>query len=165
MFRFFFLIAIIAATPSNAASWRVLESNQFQDWEASYNEYTSRNGYFCSAQTFNENSDVFRLNFYRDGAVHFLEVFNEEWNYFEGNATFTLRFDNGYNAVLKGKSWGDSLTHDFIDRKQTMAIFELLSVAKSLEILNSNNGVIGSFSLSGSNEALKRLIECFTGAD
>jgi len=162
-----FLIATVASIvfsiPSMSATWRVLESHKFQDWDATHNEYTSQNGQFCAAETENANGDVFRINFFKDGSVHFMEIFGSNWNFFEGKVNFTLDFDGGYSAELKGKSWGDAYTYDFVDQDKTFGMFGLMSQSKTVNVLNSNNGVIATFSLLGSDPALRKMMECFRG--
>ncbi len=159
------LVIPILATPSLSASWNSLETHSFQDWDATYNEYTSRNGRFCAAETSNPSGDVFRMNFFRDGSTHFLEIFNSNWSFFEGNVDFTLSFDSGYTVELKGRSWGDSFTYDFIDQDKTFAIFSIFSKATTVDVLNSNNGILGTFSLLGSEPALRKLVQCFSSSE
>ncbi len=77
-----------------------------------------------------------RLNFYRNGSS-FIEFFNPSWNLMKGEASFSLRFGSGFTVSFRGKSWGDSYTHDFTDKTMVQALFGLLVKEKSVQLLNA----------------------------
>ncbi len=103
-----------------------------------------------------------RLNFYRNGSS-FIEFFNPSWNLMKGEASFSLRFGSGFTVSFRGKSWGDSYTHDFTDKTMVQALFGLLVKEKSVQLLNANGAPLGSFSLAGSKAALQDLNNCVGG--
>lgn len=153
----------MACNATYASSWTVLESRQYQDWEASYNKNNSTDEHFCSAETKASNGTIFRLNFYQSANGSFLEVFNSDWTLRKGGARFSLDFGNGTSILLRGKAWPDAYTHDLIDKKNIYLLLGALHKFSKFQVTNSNGARVASFSLKGSSGALAVLDDCAGG--
>ena len=145
------------ATP---ATWEVLESKKFQQWETSRNRNHTTDQYFCAAQTSSKDGTYFRLNFYLDTKDAFLEFFNPKWKFRSGVVTFTMKVDDKLGIELRGKSWGNGYTHDFLEVEKMQIIVGVLLSGRSLTLINSNATKIGSFSLAGVKDAVRAWNEC-----
>lgn len=143
-----------------ATNWTAIEQKKFGYWEYTHNQYLNTGNKFCAAETHNNEGTTFRLNFFYDGKTHFLEIFNKDWDYFEGNVNFSVLFADGHKFEFKGKSWGNSYTYDFLDRKNTFVFLGLLSKNSKIKIINANNGNMGDFKLNGSNTAIQTMLKC-----
>ncbi|WP_377511824.1 hypothetical protein [Octadecabacter sp. R77987] len=160
-----FVLALILLTylPSVgfAQTFEQVRSVDYRDWNTAL--LRNRNGgrLFCAAETTNRDGTIFRLNFYRDGDA-FLEVFNPSWRLRSGAARFSLLADD-YRLDLRGQSWSNSVTHDFVDERNTLLLIGVIMEANRLRVLNANGAPMGDFSLSGSSAALQALGDCNQG--
>lgn len=148
------------STKDTNVSWTALERRNFGFWEYTHNQYITSGNKFCSAETRNPDGTILRLNFFNNGKVHFVELLNEQWDQFKGDIKFSMQFKDGYKIEFKGKSWGNAYTHDFLDKKNTMTFLSFLSKNSKVDVINSNNGNIGSFVLGGANAAIDTMLEC-----
>jgi hypothetical protein len=83
----------------------------------------------------------------------------------QGMARFALDFQIGsetFQAQLAGKSWGDSLTHDFTQVRNYQVVLGLIAKAKSFTVLNSNGTAIARFKGNGSMKALQSYEACLS---
>ena len=152
----------LLATGAFAASFTPLTQKRFERWESSLYRNDNTRQQFCAAETQSSQKTDMRLNFYRTGSS-FIEFFNPTWNLMKGEASFSLRFDSGFTVNFRGKSWGDSYTHDFTDKTMVHALFGLLVKEKSVQLLNANGAPLSTFSLAGSKAALQDLDSCVGG--
>ncbi len=135
------------------------DQRRFERWESSLYRSDNTRQEFCAAETANSQKTDFRLNFYKNGSS-FIEFVNPNWTLMMGEASFLLRFDSGYEVMCRGKSWGDSDTHDFTDRRMVHALLGLLVNEKSVQLLNANGAPLGTFSLAVAKAALQDLNAC-----
>lgn len=129
---------------------------------ASIYKNLGNNQLFCAAETRNGETD-FRINRYMASGETFLEIYNSSWSMMPGNVGFKIEFDiygENYSAKLRGRSWGDSYTHDFTDVKNYQALLGMIAQSKSLVIKNSNDAPIAEFDGSGAGDAVRSFIEC-----
>ena len=168
-----FLISILCFFPlhSFSTTWDILKTKKFGNWVSYYNQYNSgkNNGRkFCTSLVNNRDGTAYRLHFFPDGAVPFLEVFNKNWKIGQGNAKFTLLF-KGSNcewcnkgvANLPGQLWGNALTFDLVSVDDQMDMLAYLGENETVEIfLDSNNASLGIFTLTGARLAVTDMIHC-----
>lgn len=80
-----------------------------------------------------------------------------------GNTRFQIVLDvkgENYNAELRGRSWGDSYTHDFTDAKNYEMLLGLIAAAKSFDIKNANSAPVARFDATGARDALLAYLAC-----
>jgi hypothetical protein len=160
------VMALISQTvwsgPLLAAEFRPEKTARYGDWEASLYRNLGNNQLFCAAETRGGDTD-FRVNSYKSSGETFIEVYNSNWTMMQGDVRFTFVLDvsgESYEAELRGRSWGDSYTHDFTDVKSYNALLGLLARSGSIQLRNSNSAVIATFSGHGAMEALDTYRKC-----
>lgn len=148
--------------PLLAAEFKPEKTARYGDWEASLYRNLGNNQLFCAAETRGGGVDL-RINSYKSSGETFIEVYNSDWTMMQGDVRFTFVLDvsgESYEAELRGRSWGDSYTHDFTDVKSYNALLGLLARSGSIQLRNSNSAVIATFSGRGAMEALQTYRKC-----
>ncbi|WP_454288666.1 hypothetical protein [Rhizobium arsenicireducens] len=167
--RIFILIAVFSLVTSqltgaaaNAAEFRPEKTVRHGVWEATLYRNLGSNQLFCAAETRDGNTD-FRINRYKVSGESFLEIYSQEWSLMPGNVGFKIDFNvrgQAYTAELRGRSWGDSYTHDFTDVKNYEALLGLIAQSSSFDVKNSNDVTIAQFSGIGAKDAILAYLEC-----
>lgn len=164
VFAFCFLpFFLLLNAPSVRAAEFVAEQTWSHGlWSAHLFRNLNGNRLFCAVEVENGGT-FFRINRYRDSGETFLEIFNPEWSYLEGNVRFSISFLVGmetYEVDFAGKSWGDSYTHDFQQAKSYEAVLDIVAASTTFNIRNSNGTSIAQFAGGGSREAVGAYRSC-----
>lgn len=169
----FLLIFYIYQTGSlHSATFETLKEWRSGAWTAALYNNVNGNRKFCALESVSDDGSViFRINMYENNKDAFLEIFSEEWNKIEGNFPFILRyeFDNGmdgkyigYRAEVKfdGQSDKNSYYYDFSEREKFYSTLGFIMYATKIEVLDSNENIIASYAMSGSNRAVEKFKMC-----
>jgi hypothetical protein len=147
----------VAASATNLTA---LEETKQGNWSYGTMKNDDSGREFCFAESTGAQSSTLRIVIYKADKDWFIEAMNNDWNMRDGSMSFSLDFDNGYSAVLKGKSEGDALSYDLLDLEMTLGLFGLISKNERMQLKNSNGGHLEYFSLVGSREAIEFVSTC-----
>lgn len=157
------LFVSMLAFPVWAATFEPEKTVKFGKWETVLYRNLEGNRIFCAAETFAGNETYFRINQYKDTGEAFLELYNSKWNLMDGNMRFRLDVTVGDEVIstqLPGRSWGDSLTYDFISKDIYTMLLDIISVATSIELKDNNGTVLANFDGNGSDMAIPAYLQC-----
>lgn len=150
---------------AEVARFDVVKQAVHGKWKAVLYQNRAGGRLFCALET-ELSGTVFRINAYQANGDTFLEVFNPGWQLMQGEVRFSLRFEGGNNPLtmeMRGRSWGDSYTFDFLEVENYRAALGLISGNLGMSVINSNGQSMVDFSLAGADGAVASYLEC-TGA-
>lgn len=155
-------ISVLQFPSAQAAEFVAEQTWSYGLWSAHLYRNLNGNRLFCAIEAENGGT-YFRVNRYKDSGEVFLEIYNPDWDYMEGNVRFSINFLVGaesYGADFAGKSWGNSFTHDFQKANSYDAVLGLLASATTFDVQNSNGISLAQFAGTGSREAVQAYNKC-----
>lgn len=154
-----FLALTLGATAAPAQPYDTTRLFTRGSWYVELTHDTSDGELWCSAETRNNEAQVFSVTTYDDGAV-ILFVFDDRWDLAPRSIDFVVNIDR-QRWTISGDADGIAISVSLDDKDQADDFLVDLARGGSVSVANTDERRIASFSLSGSSAALSTLMECW----
>jgi len=154
-----FLALTLGATAAPAQPYDTTRLFTRGAWYVELTHDTSDGELWCSAETRNNEAQVFSVTTYDDGAV-ILFVFDDRWSLAQRAVDFIVYIDRT-RWTISGDADGIGISVSLDDKDQADDFLVDLARGGSVSVANADDRRIAAFSLAGSSAALSSLMECW----